>query len=306
MSGIEKIQFFNVATVGDLPPDAPPGSLGMVRDSDILYTYDETSMSWIPLASPSGVGATGPTGPPGPTGDTGPSGPTGDTGETGPTGDTGTGETGPTGPTGAGATGPTGNTGPSGDTGPTGPTGDTGPLGDTGPFGDTGPTGETGPSGPSGETGTGATGPTGVSGETGPSGPTGDTGPQEQRFFFTFTIDNGVPTAGTRYLLVGPGTFCSDVGQLLTANGTIRGIAVAVSVIDASRSYNVEVVSSPAGVPAVLATLALPTSTKTARDRTYSAALAGLTEFGVRLVRSAGAGASSFGDVVVTVEVSIP
>lgn len=276
MSGIEKIFFYNVATLADLPPDAPPGSLAIVRDTDTLYTFDEVTMTWVVVASPSGVGASGATGAVGPTGDTGPSG------ETGP----------------SGVTGPTGDTGP---TGPTGVTGDSGFSGSTGVTGDTGPTG---PTGPTGDTGTGSTGPSGV---TGPTGTTGPTGPAVHRFFLSETINNGVPAAGTRFLLSGGGTFSSDVGRLLPANGTIRGIAVAVDQVDAGHAYNVQVVSSPAGVPVVLATLALPVSTKLARDRTYSAAVAGLTEIGVRLVRTSGAAtASVFNDVTVLVEVSIP
>ena len=79
MSGIEKIQFFNVGTFGDLPSPAPDGSLGITRDTDTLYTYDATTGTWKPLATPGGGGPTGPVGA------TGPAGPTG-TGATGPTG----------------------------------------------------------------------------------------------------------------------------------------------------------------------------------------------------------------------------
>jgi len=59
---------------------------------------------------------------------------------------TGTGPTGPTGPT--SPTGPTGPTSPTGPTGPTSPTGPTGPTSPTGPTGPTSPTGPTGPTDP--------------------------------------------------------------------------------------------------------------------------------------------------------------
>jgi hypothetical protein len=96
-----------------------------------------------------------------------------------------------------------------------------------------------------------------------------------------------------------------------TANFTIRGISVTLDVVDAAHTYDVEILSDPSGSggtgPTLEAVLAIALSTLRVRDRTYAVAIAGLLDLGVRLVRTGGPPtASSFGEIVVTVEVSIP
>jgi hypothetical protein len=151
----------------------------------------------------------------------------------------------------------------------------------------------------------GATGPTGPGGGSGGSGISGPA-----RYFLRYTHGGGVPDGADQYLRLGVGVFSSEDGDLLVADGRIRGISVAVNVVDASRSYQVEVLSDPSGAggtgPTVEATLALPSSTLRARDRTFAVAVPGLLDLGVRLVQTAGAGDSTFDEIVVLVEVSIP
>jgi hypothetical protein len=109
---------------------------------------------------------------------------------------------------------------------------------------------------------------------------------------------------------LGVGVFSSEDGTLMTADGRIRGIAVAVDAIDPGQAYNIEILSDPSGAggtgPTVLATLALPVSTLRARNRAFVVPVAGLLDLGVRVVRVAPGGISVFGEIVVTVEVSIP
>ena len=149
--------------------------------------------------------------------------------------------------------------------------------------------------------------------QTGPSGPAGPPGPPgsvDARYFLRYTHGGGVPDGADQYLRLGVGVFSSEDGDLLTADGQIRGISVAVDAQDSVRGYDVEILSDPSGVggtgPTVEATLSLATNTLRARDRTLSVAVSGLLDLGVRLVRTSGAGASSFGEIVVLVEVSIP
>jgi len=147
-------------------------------------------------------------------------------------------------------------------------------------------------------------------GATGSPGPTGPPGSGDARYYLRYTHGGGVPDGGVQYLRLGVGVFSSENGDLMTADGQIRGITVTVNALDGSRSYDVEVLSDPSGVggtgPTVEATLALPTNTLRARDRSLAIPVVGLLDLGVRLVRTAGAGASTFGEIVVIVEVSIP
>jgi hypothetical protein len=83
----------------------------------------------------------------------------------------------------------------------------------------------------------------------------------------------------------------------------ITGISIRVDVVDASRAYQVQVVTNPDGAPASVATLALPVSTQSARTVALSAAIAAGTSWGVRIVRTSGSGASTFNDIAVLVEV---
>ena len=106
------------------------------------------------------------------------------------------------------------------------------------------------------------------------------------------------------------GVFSSEDGDLPTADFTIRGISISVDAVDGAQSYDVEVLSDPSGAggtgPTVEATLALGVGVLRARDRSLAVAIAGLLDLGVRVVRTAGAAPSVFGEIVVTVEVSIP
>jgi hypothetical protein len=149
---------------------------------------------------------------------------------------------------------------------------------------------------------------TGGGGVPGPSGPTGATGPEDARYYLRFTHGGGVPIAGTQYLRLGVGVFSSESGDLLTADGTLIGISVTVNAADVTRDYDVEVLSDPAGLaggPTVLGTLAL-SGVRQARRRDLAVAVGGLLDLGVRLVRTAGAGASTFTEIIVVVEAKIP
>jgi hypothetical protein len=150
-------------------------------------------------------------------------------------------------------------------------------------------------------------------GSPGPAGPTGATGPAgtvDERFYLRFTHGGGIPTSGSQYLRLGVGVFSSQDGALPTADFTIRGVSIAVDQVDGVQAYTVEVLSDPSGAggtgPTLEASLALPVGILRARDRTLAVAVAGLLDLGVRVVRNAGAAASVFSDMVVTVEVSIP
>jgi len=148
-------------------------------------------------------------------------------------------------------------------------------------------------------------------GSVGPPGPTGPTGggSTDARFFLRYTYNGGIPIGGTQYLRLGVGVLSSQDGDLMTADGQIRGIAVAVNAID-PQTYNVEVLSDPSGSggtgPVVAATLGLPINTLRFRSRAFAVAVSGLLDLGVRVVRTAGAAVSVFSEIVVTVEVSIP
>ena len=158
----------------------------------------------------------------------------------------------------------------------------------------------------------GAAGPAGPTGPAGPSGPSGPTGPgaSDNRYFLRFTQGSGVPAGGTQFLRLGVGVFSSEDGDLITADGQIRGISIAVNAVDGVQAYTVEVLSDPSGAggtgPTVEASLVLPINTLRARDRTFAVPVAGLLDLGVRVVRNAGVLASVFTDIVVSVEVSIP
>jgi hypothetical protein len=147
-------------------------------------------------------------------------------------------------------------------------------------------------------------------GSVGPPGPPGPPGPADDRYFLRYTHGGGVPTSGSQYLRLGVGVFSSENGDLMTADGQIRGIAIAVDQIDGVQAYTAEVLSDPSGAggtgPTVEASLILPVSTLRVRDRTLTVPISGLLDLGVRLVRNAGVAASVFGEIVVTVEVSIP
>jgi hypothetical protein len=95
----------------------------------------------------------------------------------------------------------------------------------------------------------------------------------------------------------------SAVGYDLMRQATLRGISIRVNAIDASRAYQVDVVSNPDGVPAIIGSLTLPVSTQSARTTALApAATAAGTSIGVRIVRTAGSGQSTFNKITVLVE----
>lgn len=146
----------------------------------------------------------------------------------------------------------------------------------------------------------------GGGGGAGPPGPPGDT-----RFFLTFTAPSGVPAGGTQYLSLA-NVMGSQTGALLTADGAIRGISATVDQVDLTRTYSVQVLSDPSGAggtgPTIEASVALPANTLRVRDRTFNNSVSGLQDLGVRLVQTfpLAPSASTFEEIVVIVEVSIP
>jgi hypothetical protein len=113
-----------------------------------------------------------------------------------------------------------------------------------------------------------------------------------------------VPNGGTLYLDNGS-VNCAVAGITTATAMSITAISVRVDAVDAARNYNVDVVSNPSTAPVSLQTLAL--------NGTISNQVSGLsvavgavgTEVGVRIVRTSGAGPSTFRHIVVTVRFSI-
>jgi hypothetical protein len=106
---------------------------------------------------------------------------------------------------------------------------------------------------------------------------------------------------------VGASVFSSEVGIRMPAAATLRGITYSADDVPGStRTYDVEVISDPAGTPAVLGSaLGVGTGISAASRRDLSAAIGATTLIGVRLNRTAGTGKSTFNDVVVLVELEI-
>jgi hypothetical protein len=121
-----------------------------------------------------------------------------------------------------------------------------------------------------------------------------------------FATSLGIPGGGTRYL-DREAIACTTTPVRLHAAAVLKGIAVVVDVVDAARAFAVEVVSDPAGVPAVIGSgLALPVSTLSATRRDLAGAIPAGTLWGVRIRRTAGAGGSTFTYARVEVEVKMP
>jgi len=112
-----------------------------------------------------------------------------------------------------------------------------------------------------------------------------------------------VPGGGTRYMRTGQGVPCSNAGDRLIQDVKITGISIRTDAIDASRSFDIEVVSGPSGTPVVLATLTLPVSSQSAGINTLAVDVSAPTEIGVRIVRATGSGSSTWNDVNVNVQV---
>lgn len=253
---------------------------------------------WIQVGSGSlsgGTGFIGETGAGGQTGIQGDTGAQGAAGAPGETGLAGVGETGIQGDTGApgiGETGLPGFTGVQGETGLVGETGTQGIPGQTG-IGQDGAQGTTGVQGPTGLIGLTGAGATGVQGATGIGAGKG--------MNLRYTHDAGAPSGGTRYLRIGQGVLSSECGDRIPVASTLTTVTIEVSVIDASRAYNLEIISDPTGAPDVLTTLNLPINTRGVTATGLSVAILANTEIGARLVRSAGAGSSTFNAVIANI-----
>jgi len=120
---------------------------------------------------------------------------------------------------------------------------------------------------------------------------------------FRYTHHQGVPGGGTRYLRTGQSVPCSNAGDRLIADIRITGISVRTDISDGSRDYDVEIVTSPSGTPAVIATLALPSGSNSEGTSSLSVFVSAPTEIGARLVRTSGGGSSSFNSINVNVQV---
>jgi len=108
---------------------------------------------------------------------------------------------------------------------------------------------------------------------------------------------------------LGQNVFANDVGEVMPADFTIRRITFAADAVDASRTYAVEVLTDPANIAAARATVAsttVPISTRLHRSAALAVAVSGVVDIGVRIRLLTGTGNSSFGDVSVNVEISIP
>ena len=127
------------------------------------------------------------------------------------------------------------------------------------------------------------------------------------RYFLRFTFNNKVGPGGEQFLSIGDNLLCSEVGERLTADSTLRGISYSADAADSTRVYDVEVVSDPAGTPALIGSgLTINNETNDARRDLSTAITAASTLIGVRLRRTSGTGQSTFSKGTVLVELSIP
>ena len=74
-----------------------------------------------------------------------------------------------------------------------------------------------------------------------------------------------------------------------------------MDIADASRAFNVEVLTSPSTSPSVLSTLNLPASNTSAYATGVTGAISANTEVGVRVKRSNGSGGSTFNYINATI-----
>lgn len=113
---------------------------------------------------------------------------------------------------------------------------------------------------------------------------------------------SGVPAGGTLYLRCGQGAFSNSAPYRLFRDGVITGASIRVDTADASRDYDMEIVDDPTGSPSVLATLSM-SNVVGVTNGALSAVVSSDDDIGVRLVRTSGAGASSFTNITVLVEI---
>jgi hypothetical protein len=120
-----------------------------------------------------------------------------------------------------------------------------------------------------------------------------------------WTRDTKVPGGGTLFLDNGA-INCAVAGVTTATAMSITAISVRVDSADATRNYNVDVISSPSsGAPGSLQTLSLNNVVSNFTSGLSVAVGAAGTEVGVRLVKTSGAGSSSFDNIVVTVRFKI-
>lgn len=134
-----------------------------------------------------------------------------------------------------------------------------------------------------------------------------DAVPMAKTLLLEFSVSAGVPGSGTRYL-DRAGVAVSSVPIRLPADATVIGMTVLVDAVDGSRAYDVQVVSDPGGADTSVAgaSLALPLSTTEVSSRALSGTIAAATKWGILMTRTSGAGASTFADVRVELEVVMP
>lgn len=128
----------------------------------------------------------------------------------------------------------------------------------------------------------------------------------KKHYFLRYTRPTGVPIGGTQYLDIGPGTVSSSVGERLPVAATLKGVTISLNIVDGTRDYSLQVLSDPAGAPAVLATLTVPTGTLDKADRSFAVAIPAGTKIGARMIRTSGAGVSDFDEIDVLLELTIP
>ena len=123
------------------------------------------------------------------------------------------------------------------------------------------------------------------------------TGSGDDKARFQFGATATVPAAGTRQLL-GPGNTLS--GVRMNRAGTITGASIQVDSVDATRTFDLDIRINAASV----ATLALPVSTFGAHSVALSVAVAAGDVLTAFMVRTSGAGASTFSEEHGMVEVT--
>jgi hypothetical protein len=126
---------------------------------------------------------------------------------------------------------------------------------------------------------------------------TGLTGSGLDNSRFQFGNTSGVPGAGTRQL-ASPGN--TLVGIRMNRAGTIKGASIQVDVIDATRTFDLDIRLNGTSV----ATLALPVSTLGAHSTALSVAVAAGDVITTFMVKTSGGGASTFNEEHAMVEVS--
>jgi len=116
---------------------------------------------------------------------------------------------------------------------------------------------------------------------------------------------SGVIPAVTRYLDREKDS-CTSVPVRLEAAAVLIGLTVRVNVADAVRSYIIEAITNPGGAEALLGSIALPAGATTATVRSLAGAIPLGTDWGAKVRRTAGLGASTFHGIRVEAEVSMP